>query len=105
MSVRQQSTFAPADGQNRWMGSAAMDQAGGIGVAYNVSSSTVFPSVRYTGRAAGSTAPLGVLDQGEADIIVGKHRNGPTANVEVYFDRNRQQIRDLDTKHDQPFES
>lgn len=39
------------------------------------------------------------------DLMVKKHRNGPVANLEVYFDRNRQQIRDLDTKHDQPFKS
>lgn len=43
--------------------------------------------------------------QNVMDLMVKKHRNGPVANLEVYFDRNRQQIRDLDTKHDQPFES
>ena len=78
-SLQQAGTYAP-DAHHRWMGSAAMDQAGGIGVAYNVSSSTVFPSVRYTGRAAGSTAPLGVLDQGEADIIVGSGSQTHTAS-------------------------
>ncbi len=41
--------------------------------------------------------------QNVMDILVKKHRNGPVANIETYFDRNRQQIRDLDTKHDQPF--
>lgn len=43
--------------------------------------------------------------QNVMDLMVKKHRNGPVANLEVYFDRNRQQIRDLDTKHQQPFQS
>jgi hypothetical protein len=67
-TLRQSGSFAP-DAHHRWMASAAMDKNGGIGIAYNVSSATVSPSVRYTGRLAGS--PLGTLDQGEADIIVG----------------------------------
>jgi replicative DNA helicase len=39
------------------------------------------------------------------DILIKKHRNGPTGNIELYFDRIRQRFRDLDTKHDQPFDS
>jgi replicative DNA helicase len=39
------------------------------------------------------------------DILVKKHRNGPVANIELYFDRIRQRFRDLDTKHGQPFDS
>lgn len=38
------------------------------------------------------------------DILVKKHRNGPTRNLELYFDRDKQRFRDLDTSHDQPFE-
>lgn len=38
------------------------------------------------------------------DILVKKHRNGPVGNVEVFFDRDKQRFRDLDTKHEQPFE-
>lgn len=37
------------------------------------------------------------------DLLIKKHRNGPTGNIEVYFDRDQQKIRDLDTKHEQPF--
>lgn len=37
------------------------------------------------------------------DILIKKHRNGPVGNVEVYFDREKQRFRDLDTKHEQPF--
>jgi replicative DNA helicase len=38
------------------------------------------------------------------DILVKKHRNGPVRNIELYFDRDRQRFRDLDVRHDQPFE-
>jgi replicative DNA helicase len=39
------------------------------------------------------------------DILIKKHRNGPVKNIEVYFDRDKQKFRDLDTKHNQPFEN
>jgi len=45
----QQGTYAP-DSTYRWMGSAAMDQAGDIAIGYSASSSSVFPAIRYTGR-------------------------------------------------------
>ena len=37
------------------------------------------------------------------DIMIRKHRNGPTGTVELYFDREKQRISSLDTKHDHPF--
>lgn len=42
--------------------------------------------------------------QNITDILVKKHRNGPVKNIELYFDRQRQRFRDLDVKHDQPFD-
>lgn len=33
------------------------------------------------------------------DVLIKKHRNGPTGGVELYFDRDRQKIRSLDTQH------
>ena len=51
-SIYQQSTYAP-DALYRWCGSIAMDDNGSIGMAYAVSASTtVYPSIRYTGRTA-----------------------------------------------------
>ena len=41
------------------MGSAAMDKTGGIAIGYNVSSSTITPSIRYAYR--GPTDPPGTL--------------------------------------------
>jgi len=58
-SIRQQSTYAPADGQYRWMGSVAMDKIGNIALGYSIGSSTQRPSIRFAGREA--TDPLNTL--------------------------------------------
>ncbi len=39
------------------------------------------------------------------DVLIKKHRNGPTGQVELYFDREKQRISSLDTRHEQPFSS
>jgi hypothetical protein len=67
VSLYQQGTFSP-DSSYRWMGSAAMDQAGDIAIGYSVSSSTVYPSIRYTGRTPADA--LGTM-QSEASLRVG----------------------------------
>ncbi len=69
----QEGTFAP-DGDSRWMGSAAMDISGNIAVAYNVSSGTTFPGLRYAGRLASDAA--GSLGQGEESLVAGTASNG-----------------------------
>jgi hypothetical protein len=66
--VYQQGTYSP-DSNHRWMGSAAMDQSGDIALGYSVSSSSVFPSIRYTGRLVSD--PVGTMPQGEAVIQTG----------------------------------
>jgi len=38
------------------------------------------------------------------DVLIKKHRNGPTGGVELYFDREKQRIRSIDTSHNNPFE-
>lgn len=39
------------------------------------------------------------------DILIKKHRNGPLGNVELYFDKDKQRFRSLDTRHSgNPFE-
>ncbi|HWZ46317.1 MAG TPA: hypothetical protein VNW97_22790 [Candidatus Saccharimonadales bacterium] len=67
VTVAQQSTFAP-DATFRWMGSVAMDQAGDLAVGYSKSSSTVNPSIAFSGRAA--TDPASTL-QAETTVING----------------------------------
>jgi hypothetical protein len=62
--VFQQGTYAP-DSNYRWMGSIAMDEAGDIAMGYNVSSSSMSPSIRYAGRM-----PSDSLGQMESEIDV-----------------------------------
>ncbi|MEK9196378.1 MAG: replicative DNA helicase [Patescibacteria group bacterium] len=38
------------------------------------------------------------------DILIKKHRNGPTGNIELYFDITKQRFRSLDSKHTTPFD-
>lgn len=42
-------------------------------------------------------------DANVIEIHIKKHRNGPTRNLNLYFDRDQQRFRDLDSKHEQPF--
>lgn len=37
------------------------------------------------------------------DILIKKHRNGPTGGVELYFDREKQRFRSVDSRHSEPF--
>jgi hypothetical protein len=62
----QEGTYAPADGLERWMGSIAMNGSGDIGLGYSVSSSTINPEIRYTGRHDGD--PLGTMTITEGTI-------------------------------------
>ncbi len=65
-TVFQQGTFA--DSSYRWMGSIAMDQNGDIAVGYSVSSSSMHPAIRFTGREPADT--LNTM-QAETSIIEG----------------------------------
>jgi hypothetical protein len=66
-TVYQQSTYAP-DNTWRWMGSVAMDHVGDMALGYAVSSSSVRPGVRYTGRLVGD--PLNTMGS-EVTIVSG----------------------------------
>jgi hypothetical protein len=50
-AIGQQSTYAPPDGNNRWMASAGMDGNGDIALGYSVDSATMYPSIAFTGRS------------------------------------------------------
>jgi hypothetical protein len=75
--VFQQGTYAP-DATNRWLGSIAMDGQGNMALGYSVSSSTVYPGIRYTGRLASD--PPGTMPQGEAQLIAGSGSQTGTAS-------------------------
>ncbi len=68
VSIYQQGTYSP-DTDNRWLGSAAMDKLGNIAMGYSVSSSAVYPSIRYTGRLVSD--PLGTMTEAETILIAG----------------------------------
>ena len=67
-TLYQEGTYSP-DANHRWMGSMAMDESGNIALGFSISSSTMFPSIRYTGRMNGD--PLGVMTIAEKGIING----------------------------------
>ena len=83
--VFQQGTYEP-DSNYRWLGSIAMDQMGDIAVGYSVSSSSMFPAVRYTARL--QSDPLNTL-QAETSIIegtgseVGSNRWGDYSDMSI----------------------
>jgi hypothetical protein len=49
-SVFQQGTYSLSDNNSRWMASIAMDSSGNMAMGYSVSGSSLYPSIRYTGR-------------------------------------------------------
>lgn len=66
--VEQQGTYAPGDGVDRWMPSAALDADGNLAIGYSASSTALFPSLHYAGRLDGDPAGLA---QGEATLRAG----------------------------------
>ena len=68
-SIRQQGTFAPADGQYRWMPSLAVDKQGNVAAGYSVGNGSTNPAIRYAGRLAGD--PLNTFGQSETSLIEG----------------------------------
>ena len=69
-SIAQQGTWAPDDGINRFIASPAMDAAGNLAIAYDVSGGAVKPGVRYDARAPGD--PAGTLPIAEGTLIEGE---------------------------------
>jgi hypothetical protein len=80
-TIYQQGTYAPDDSVtnplSRWMGSVAMDKQGNIALGYSASGPNDYPSIRYTGRAAGDA--LGEMTQAEQVLYTGQ---GPQTEAE-----------------------
>ena len=80
-TIYQQGTYAPDDSVTdplyRWMGSVAMDKNGDLALGYSASGVNDYPSLRYTGRAAGDTP--GQMTQTEQTLFTG---TGPQTEVE-----------------------
>jgi hypothetical protein len=86
-SLYQQSTYAPGDGKSRWMGSIAMNASGDIGIAYSVSSSSMYPSIYFTGRKATDalnqlTIPEGIIQTG-TNAMTGASRWGDYTTMSI----------------------
>lgn len=68
-SMYQEGIYTP-DSDNRWLGSIAMDNNGGIGLCYSKSNSTTtYMSLAYAGRR--SCDPLGTLPITETVVVAG----------------------------------
>jgi hypothetical protein len=92
-AVRQQGSYVP-DGDSRWMGSAAMDKRGGIGIGYSVSGPTLtFPSIRVTGRLASD--PLGQLSE-ETHVVDGFGEQLTASNVARWGDYSAMSVDPVD---------
>lgn len=68
-SIYQEGTYAPADGHSRFMGSAAIDAQGNIGLGFNIASASLPAGIRYTGRYFDD--PLGTMTVAETTIMDG----------------------------------
>jgi len=68
----QQQIYNPGDGLNRFMGALAVDKQGNMALGYSVSSSTIFPDIRYAGRLASD--PVNTLPQTEVTMLPGVTR-------------------------------
>lgn len=62
-TIYQEGTYAQPDGQSAFCGGIGMDAQGNIGLGYTIVSSTVYTSLRYTGRLAND--PLGTMTVAE----------------------------------------
>jgi len=70
-TVRQQGTYAP-DANSRWMGSIMLNGHNELGLGYSISSSSMYPSIRFCGQtAANYEAANGILDYPEGIIQTG----------------------------------
>ena len=72
-TIRQQGTYAP-DAQSRWMGSIMLNAHNKIALGYSVSSTSVYPSIRYCGQSpAAYNLGNGIMDIAEDTIQVGAY--------------------------------
>ncbi len=80
-TVFQQGTLSTVDGIHRWMGSIAMDKVGDMALGYSASSSSILPSIRYTGRV-----PTDPLDQMQTENIIQNGGGSQTGGLNRWGD-------------------
>jgi len=81
VKLYQQGTFAP-DSNFRWLGSAAMDGKGNIGIGYSFGGASIFTGQRFTGRTPSD--PKGVMSLREAVLATGEAAQENTLRWEDY---------------------
>jgi len=70
-TLRQQGTYAP-DVHSRWMGSIMMNGSHELALGYSISSTSVYPGIRYTGQTEEQyNAASGIMDVPEGVIHEG----------------------------------
>ncbi len=85
--VYQYNTYAPLDSSQRWLGSIAQDRLGNMALGFNVSSESIYPSIRYVGRLVGDD--WGAMAQAETSLFtgsaaqIGNHAWGPVSILNV----------------------
>lgn len=78
-SIRQYGTYAP-DAHSRWMGSIALNGSNELGLGYSVSSSTMYPGIRYCGQSAATyNAASGLSSLDIAESVIQNGSNSQTA--------------------------
>jgi hypothetical protein len=71
--IRQQGTYAP-DAHSRWMGSIKLNGQNELGLGYSISSSSVYPGIRYCGQDAIEYAKAsGTMNIAETTIATGSY--------------------------------
>lgn len=68
-SLAQTGTWAPNDGNSRWLGSIAMDHSGDVMLGYTLGGPQQDPSIAFTGRLQGD--PSGQMTLPEQTIVAG----------------------------------
>ncbi len=89
-SLYQEGTYAPDDDIHRFIPAIAINGKGDIGLAYSVSGTSKFPSLRFTGRQAND--PLGVMTVEEYEFGVG----AGVRSLDRYGDYARMSVDPLD---------
>ncbi|MDP1900146.1 MAG: hypothetical protein Q8K96_06800 [Rubrivivax sp.] len=88
--VYQNSTFNPS-ADSRWMGSAAFDKLGNIGIGYSVSSSAMNPAIRVSGRLKND--PKNLL---RTEVLVQAGGGSQTTGLSRWGDYSTMQIDPID---------
>ncbi len=85
----QEGTYSP-DSEERWMGAISMDRDGNMALGYSVSSSTVSPSIRLTGRLADD--PSGTMTFDETEVVTGSGHQNPSGGDNRWGDYSTMSI-------------